>query len=160
MPDIVVPLLDLADHRTLLQRLEGEGIKIRHARPWEQDAIYKFILTHFDQGWVDETSVAFTNKPVTAIVALDGDEIVGFAAYEVTAHAFFGPTGVNKAYRGRGIGKALLLESLAGLRSLGYVYGFIGAPGPVDFYLKATKCMSLPEDYTSIYHSNRAATIF
>lgn len=160
MPDIVVPLLDLVDHRPLLQRLEGEGIKIRHARPWEQDALYKFILKHFDQRWVDETSVAFTNKPVSAVVALDGDEIIGFAAYEVTAHAFFGPTGVNEAYRGRGIGKALLFESLAGLRGLGYVYGFIGAPGPVDFYLKATKCMSLPEDYTSIYNSDRAVTIF
>ncbi|MHB1000520.1 MAG: GNAT family N-acetyltransferase [Armatimonadota bacterium] len=160
MPDIICPLLNLADHRPLLKRLEEEGICIRPARPWEQTALNQFIKEHFGQGWVDETSVAFSTKPVTALVALDGDQIIGFAAYEVTAPAFFGPTGVNEAYRGRGIGKALLLESLAGMRSLGYVYGFIGAPGPVDFYLKAMKSMLLPEDWTSIYDSNRAVTIF
>lgn len=160
MPDIICPLNNLADHRPLLTRLESEGIVIRPARPWEQTALNQFILEHFSQGWIDETSVAFSRKPVTALVALDGDQIVGFAAYEVTAPAFFGPTGVNEAYRGRGIGKALLLESLACMRSLGYVYGFIGAPGPIDFYLKAAKSMLLPEDWTSIYDCNRALTIF
>lgn len=160
MSDIICPLNNLTDHRPLLSRLESEGICIRPARPWEQSALNQFILEHFNQGWVEEVSVAFSSKPVTALIALDGDQIVGFAAYEVTAPAFFGPTGVNEAYRGRGIGKALLLESLVGLRSLGYVYGFIGSPGPVDFYLKATKSMLLPEDWTSIYGCNHAITIF
>ena len=50
------------------------------------------------------------------------------------AQGFFGPTGVEQTERGNGIGKALLMESLWGLRELGYVYGIIGGAGPVEFY--------------------------
>lgn len=160
MPDMIVPLNNLPDPRPLLSKLESEGIIIRHARPWEQDDLGEFIMMNFDRGWVNETSIGFANKPISIMIALENDKIIGFAGYEVTARAFFGPTGVDEAYRGRGIGKALLYESLAGLRNMGYVYGFIGSPGPVDFYFKAVKGMLLPEDYTSIYRCNRGNIIF
>ncbi len=160
MPDLIVPLYDLPDNVKLLKSLQKKGIVIRHAKPWELDAVAEFINIHFDKGWVSETSVGFSSKPISVLIALDGNQIVGFAAYEATAKAFFGPTGVDEAYRGKGIGKALLIESLAGLRSMGYVYGFIGSPGPVDFYLKAVKGMLLPGDYTSIYQYKKAVTNF
>jgi GNAT superfamily N-acetyltransferase len=146
MPDLIVPLYDLPDNVKLLKSLQKKGIVIRHAKPWELDAVAEFINIHFDKGWVSETSVGFSSKPISVLIALDGNQIVGF--------------GVDEAYRGKGIGKALLIESLAGLRSMGYVYGFIGSPGPVDFYLKAVKGMLLPGDYTSIYQYKKAVTNF
>lgn len=159
MPDIICPLFDLADYRPLLDRLTSEGICIRPARPWERADVTSFIHKHFGQGWVDEASLGLNRSPATLLVAVEGKRIVGFAAYEVTAPGFFGPTGVDEKYRGRGIGKALLYESLAGLRGLGYIYGFIGAPGPIDFYLKAIKGKLLPDDWTTIYNSNHGVIL-
>ena len=49
---------------------------------------------------------------------------------------FFGPTGVDPAYRGKGIGKALLLKCLEAMRNEGYGYAVIGGAGPVNFYEK------------------------
>ena len=151
MPDIICPLHDVPEARPLLERLHAEGITVRRARAWERTAVSEFILAQFGQGWLDEALMAFAHHPVTIFVARDAEQIVGFAAYEVTGRAYFGPTGVLEAMRGRGIGKALLLASLEGLRELGYTYGFIGSPGPIEFYLKATPGLLLPADWSSVY---------
>jgi GNAT superfamily N-acetyltransferase len=159
MPDIICPLLNLTDHQELLARLKGEGIDIYRARPWERAALIDFISPRFGQGWVDETLRAFSKQPVSVILAVEGTRIIGFAAYEVSAPAYFGPTGVDETYRGRGVGKALLLEALIGLRELGYIYGFIGAPGPVDFYLRATPGLLLPKEWTTIHTLHAHAAV-
>ncbi|HEY3418284.1 MAG TPA: GNAT family N-acetyltransferase [Armatimonadota bacterium] len=151
MPDIVCPLFDVPDSRPLIDQLAAEGIVIRQARPWDRTPLSEFIRTHFSQGWVDEALRAFNQQPISLLLALDEKTIIGFAAYEVTARAYFGPTGVDAAYRGRGIGKALFLEALIGLRHMGYVYGFIGSPGPIDFYLKTTPGLLLPTEWRNIY---------
>lgn len=160
MPDIICPLFDLPSSEQLLKQLSNDGITVRPARPWERTRLSDFISENFYQTWADETLDAFSKSPITTIIALDGDKIVGFASYNVTAPGYFGPTGVDKAYRGLGIGKAILFEALHGLRQLGYVYGFIGAPGPVDFYVKNLKCMLLPKDWTTIYTSTQSITQF
>ena len=71
--------------------------------------------------------------------------MIGFAACECTRKAFFGPTGVAEDERGRGVGKALLVASLWGLRKLGYVYGIIGRAGPVEFYREAVGAIAIPD---------------
>ena len=53
--------------------------------------------------------------------------------------------------RGRGIGKALLIAALWGLRELGYVYGIIGAAGPVEFYKEAVGAIVIPDSEPGIY---------
>ena len=53
--------------------------------------------------------------------------------------------------RGNGIGTALLLASLWGLRELGYVYGVIGGAGPVDFYEGAVGAFEIPDSEPGIY---------
>lgn len=158
MADMICPLFDIPSCGELLQRLHDEGIHIRHAQSWERTALYEFIEQHFSRRWADEVSLGFHHQPISIIVAVKGEEIIGFAAYEVTAPAYFGPTGVNEAYRGHGIGKALLLEALAGLRNLGYVYGIIGSPGPIDFYRKFTNGIMLPEEWTTIYSNTLSLT--
>lgn len=158
MPDIICPLLDLPDYQDLISRLSEQGICVRPARPYERAAVSEFVLKRWGQGWVDECLAGFARTPISTLVAVKDKQIIGFAAYEATAPGFFGPTGVDKAFRGQGIGKALLLESLAGLRSLGYVYGFIGYPGPVDFYLKITKGIVLPKEWSNIYTNATGVT--
>jgi len=151
MPDIVCPLHDVPSSRPLLEKLQTEGITVRRARAWERTDLSAFILTNFGQGWLDEALMAFAHHPVTIFIARDAEKIIGFAAYEVTGRAYFGPTGVAEALRGRGVGKALLYASLEGLRELGYTYGFIGSPGPIQFYLNATPGLLLPEQWSNVY---------
>lgn len=134
MPDMLCSLINLPPMGEVLDRLRQEGITIRRPNPWEQSKLQRFILEHFSEGWADETIVAFSHQPVTCYVAIHGDEIIGFADYECTRKNYFGPTGVNDAYRGKGVGKALLVAALHGLRGLGYTYAVIGDAGPVDFY--------------------------
>jgi predicted N-acetyltransferase YhbS len=78
-------------------------------------------------------------------------EIVGFACYDTTNKCFFGPTGVDEQYRGKGIGKALLLKSLEGLWNLGYAYGIIGSVGPADFYKKTCDAVIIENSTPGIY---------
>jgi hypothetical protein len=95
--------------------------------------------------------VGFAAKPVTVFIATRAGRVVGFAGYECTRRAFFGPTGVAEAERSRGLGKALLIESLWGLRELGYVYGIIGGAGPIEFYQQTVGATIIPDSEPGIY---------
>jgi len=95
--------------------------------------------------------VGFANKPVTVVIATRQGQVIGFAGYECTRKAFFGPTGVAEGERGSGIGTALLIASLWGLRELGYVYGIIGGAGPVAFYEGAIGAIVIPDSEPGIY---------
>jgi GNAT superfamily N-acetyltransferase len=147
MPDLLVNLLKLPAR----EEIADPGINIRRAQTFEITPVREFIENDFSIAWADEVSVGFANKPVTVFIATRGGHVVGFAGYECTRKAYFGPTGVAENERGRGIGKALLIESLWGLRELGYVYGIIGAAGPVDFYQQAVGAIVIPESEPGIY---------
>jgi predicted N-acetyltransferase YhbS len=147
MPDMLVNLLALPT----LQTLSEDGVTIRRAQPFEMTPVRQFIEKNFSVAWADEVSVGFTNKPVTIFVATRDARVIGFAAYECTRKAFFGPTGVVENERARGIGKALLIASLYGLRELGYVYGIIGGAGPADFYREAVGAFEIPDSAPGIY---------
>ncbi len=134
-----------------LDRLNDDGINIRRAQPFEITSVRKFIEQNFSVAWADEISVGFANKPVTVVVATRDGRVIGFAGYECTRRAFFGPTGVAESERGQGIGSALLIASLWGLRELGYVYGIIGGAGPADFYEKTVGAIVIPDSEPGIY---------
>jgi predicted N-acetyltransferase YhbS len=53
--------------------------------------------------------------------------------------------------RGKGIGKALLLVCLAGLREMGYAYGIIGGAGPTDFYAKECGAVVIEGSVPGVY---------
>jgi hypothetical protein len=147
MPDLLVNLLKLPER----EDSTGPGINIRRAQPFEITPIREFIRDNFSSAWADEISVGFANKPVTVVIATREGRVIGFAGYECTRKAFFGPTGVAENERGGGVGKALLLESLWGLRELGYVYGIIGAAGPVEFYQRTIGAIVIPDSEPGIY---------
>ena len=145
MPDLLVNLLKLPEPEVL------ESVLIRRAQPFELTPVLDFVRENFSARWADEISVGFANKPVSVFIAAIDNKLVGFAAYECTRRAFFGPTGVIEEARGSGIGKALLLSSLVGLRELGYVYAIIGGVGPVRFYQKTVGAIVIPDSEPGIY---------
>jgi predicted N-acetyltransferase YhbS len=146
MADLLVNLLKLPPLETL-----DAKVLIRRAQPFELSTVRQFIRHNFSANWADEASVGFANKPVSVFIAAIDQKLVGFAAYECTRRGFFGPTAVVDSARGLGIGKALLLSSLNALRELGYVYGIIGAAGPVRFYQKAVGAIVIPDSEPGIY---------
>jgi GNAT superfamily N-acetyltransferase len=151
MPDLLVNLLKLPQLDPLVAEQKEAGVNIRRAQPFEITPVREFIKFNFSTAWADEISVGFANKPVSVYLATREGRVVGFAGYECTRKAYFGPTGVDEDERGRGIGKALLIASLWGLRELGYVYGIIGAAGPVAFYQEAVGAIVIPDSEPGIY---------
>ena len=145
MPDLLVNLLKLP----ALER--SEGFVVRRAQPFELTPVRTFVATNFSAAWADEISVGFGRQPISVYVATIERELVGFSAYECTRRGFFGPTGVTQSAQGKGIGKALLLASLEGLREMGYVYAIIGAAGPVRFYQKTVGAIIIPDSEPGIY---------
>jgi GNAT superfamily N-acetyltransferase len=149
--DLLVPLLKLPSLEPYLEPLRARGILVRPARAYEKTATRRFVLAHFSPGWADETDVAFSRVPVGCYLATNERNIVGFAAIESTAKAYFGPTGVSPSHRGLGIGAALLVAALHGLRERGYVYGIIGSAGPVEFYAKTVNAVVIEGSDPGIY---------
>ena len=151
MPDLLVNLLKLPPLDPRLDEMSHAHILIRRVQPFEISRVREFVEKKFTVSWADEISVGFANKPVTVYIAVKEKEIVGFAAYECTRRGFFGPTGVVEGAQGRGIGKALLLACLWGLREMGYVYGIIGQAGPIEFYQRTVGAIVIPDSDPGIY---------
>lgn len=151
MPDMLVKLYALPPLEPELARQREIGITIRRARPYEITRVEEFVRAKFAPTWADEISVGYAKKPSSVFIAIADGEVIGFAAYECTARGFFGPTGVDDAFRGKGVGRALLIASLHGLRELGYAYGIIGGVGPADFYAKAVGATLIEGSTPGIY---------
>ena len=147
MPDLLVNLLNLP----VVEHNARPDVVIRRAQPFEVSPVRQFIQQNFSSSWADEVSVGFANKPVSVFIAMVDSQLVGFAAYECTRRAFFGPMGVLDREKRKGIGKSLLLACLEGLRDMGYVYGIIGAAGPVEFYQKAVGAIVIENSEPGIY---------
>ena len=145
MPDLLVNLLKLPALEDV------QDFSVRRAQPFELTAVRSFVATNFSGGWADEISVGFARQPVSVFIATIQRELVGFSAYECTRRGFFGPTGVVESARGKGVGEALLLAALWGLREMGYVYAIIGAAGPVRFYQKTVGAIIIPDSEPGIY---------
>lgn len=151
MPDMLVNLMLLPPRDSALEELRGAGVVVRRAQPWELRPVREFVAENFGQSWADEISVGLVRQPVTVFVALREGRLIGFAAYECTRRDFFGPTGVVESERGRGIGRALLVASLWGLRELGYAYAVIGGVGPAEFYERTVGARLIPESSPGVY---------
>ena len=151
MPDLLVNLLKLPALEPLLDDLSDTGVNIRRAQAFEITPVREFIEKNFSIAWADEISVGFASKPVTVFIATREGRVIGVAGYECTRRSFFGPTGVAESERGRGIGKALLIAALWGLREMGYVYGIIGGAGPIEFYQEAVGAIVIADSVPGIY---------
>ncbi|WP_176085301.1 GNAT family N-acetyltransferase [Martelella sp. HB161492] len=129
----------------------AETVTVRRALPPESHFIIEWAEKNFSRYWASEVQVAMAQKPPGCFIATDAGRLVGFACYNATARGFFGPTGVDEASRGKGIGKVLLYRALRALKDDGYAYAIIGAAGPTEFYQKAVGAIVIPSDGEDIY---------
>ena len=153
MPDMLVKLYDLKDNTPLYKKLEAEGIRIIRPMTPNKTKVLDWVKAVFPGGWSDELSAAFTRFPISCFIAYDENEkkILGFAGYDCTYRNFFGPTGVDPAARGKGIGGALFLRCMEAMRDEGYGYAIIGGAGPVDFYKKLADAIVIEDSNPGIY---------
>lgn len=151
MVDMLVKLYNLPVLDPILEPLKKQHIEIRRAIPAEKRTVVEWVHQNFSVVWEREAEAAMENRPVTCFIAVEKpvvtappedpyiqppELLVGFACTDVAALGMFGPTGVREDYRGRGIGKALLVASLQGMLNQGYAYAQIGWIGPGEFYTK------------------------
>ena len=151
MPDLLVPLYRLPPRGLGEGTSAVPGVNIRRPNTFESTVVREFIKSNFSQSWADEVAATFSRQPVTSFIAVEDGKVAGFAAFDSTRRAFFGPTGVAVSQRGRGIGKALLIAALWGLYDIGYAYGIIGAAGPVEFYAQTVGAIVIPDSVPGIY---------
>lgn len=149
LEDMLVKLYDLPPYA--VGQYQNEGVQIKRPIAAEQHVVTKWVGEQFSAAWESEAIVAFGQSPVTCFVAYHNAKVVGFACYNTTAKGFFGPTGVADDYRGKGVGKALLLESLYALRYDGHGYAIIGRVGPADFYKRSVNATVIEGSDPGIY---------
>lgn len=149
--DMLVKLYDLPPSDALYMSLEQQGIVIRRPLAAEKSIVLDWVKQHFGDGWASEVEVSFAYQPLACFVAIKEDKIIGFSVYDVAYRNFFGPTGVDEASRGFGIGKALLIKALEAMKNLGYAYAIIGGVGPAGFYEKAVGAILIEGSNPGIY---------
>ncbi|MGV8936651.1 MAG: GNAT family N-acetyltransferase [Allorhizobium sp.] len=149
--DMLVKLYDLKADPALERKMTEQGFVLRRALPPELHSIVSWIAPRFGHGWASEATVAVARQPVSCLIATKNEELVGFACYDATARGFFGPTGVDKAMRGKGIGHALLLKTLLAMHDQGYGYAVIGSAGPTGFYSAAVGATVIEGSKPGIY---------
>lgn len=106
----------------------------------DRDRVLTFIEEHFGSIWRFEAEKAFERDEPPLFITEEDGAITGFAAHDVNNRGlgFFGPTGVAKSMRGRGLGCELLRASLADLHRLGYPRAVIPWTDALDFYRKCS----------------------
>ena len=149
--DMLVRLYDIPEASARIAALHQVGIDLRRAIAPERHVVVSWVRQEFGEGWASECEVSFARLPISCFRAQRGNAILGFACYDATAKAFFGPTGVLESERKQGIGTALLLMALQAMAAEGYAYAIIGGAGPEDFYAKAVGAVSIAGSAPGIY---------
>lgn len=149
MADMLVRLYSLPPMGSLQEELRTKGFILRRALPVEVDEISTWVHQHFQEKWAAGCRVALGHRPPTCFIVtepqpvpepdedpynLPPEKLVGFACYDIDAKGMFGPEGVHPDYRGRQIGKGLLLACMHAMANDGYAYAVIGWAGPTEFY--------------------------
>ncbi|HZQ60587.1 MAG TPA: GNAT family N-acetyltransferase [Casimicrobiaceae bacterium] len=147
MTDMLVKLYDLPP---LPDVVLAAGVGLRRALVPEKPIVVDWTRRVFP-GWAAEVEAAFARVPVACLVAVAGNELLGFACHDVVCRNFFGPTGVAPEARHRGIGRALLIATLHAQRELGYAYAIIAGVGPEAFYREAVGAIAIPGSTPGIY---------
>jgi GNAT superfamily N-acetyltransferase len=85
---------------------------------WENELMEPF------EGWLAHDMTGSGDRPEATFVALAGDEVVGYAKFSLTdaqpTTAHHDLTGVKRAWRGRGVARALKATQIAWAKANGY----------------------------------------
>lgn len=114
----------------------------------DKEPLKQFIAKNFSFNWVKEGPMGYENNPHTTFIAKDANgTIVGFAAHSVQFPGSFGPTGVLKTIRGKGIGGELFYWTMADMKKQGLKEATIQWIGPIEFYSKVVGAILHPVFY-------------
>jgi GNAT superfamily N-acetyltransferase len=158
--DMLVKLYDLPDSRGLREKLAQAEVSLRRALAPEKHRVIAWVKDNFSDYWASEAEVAFSREPVSCFIAVKDGKIQGFACHDVTCRNFFGPTGVLPDARKGGVGTALLLACLEGMKHAGYGYAIIGGVGPADYYARAVGAVAIEGSDVGIYRGLLGASRF
>ncbi len=151
MADMLIKLYELKTLGPFEADQTAFGIELRKPIGPEKHAIIAWVLDHFGDGWASEVDVALSNQPRTCYVAVKDTKIIGFACYDATALGFFGPIGVIKPHRHKGIGTALMDACLLDMKNKGYGYAIVGGVEDTDFYKNTVGAIEIPDSAPGIY---------
>lgn len=124
----------------------GEYKYIRMLSNQDGEKLIRFIQEEFGSRWTDSIQQSIAQQKSSICVALDqdGEEVVGFAAFDIQKPGFFGPMGVVKNRRSKGIGESLLHFCLKEMSKMGYKEIIIDQAGPIEFYEKTCNAKVIP----------------
>jgi predicted N-acetyltransferase YhbS len=125
---------------------QNEHVTIKRVLSPDSDLVLSFIEKHFNKRWVSEAKSGLYKPQSTCFIAVKDKDIVGFACYDATSKGYFGPMGVDEAFRGQSIGQSLVAACLEAMYFDGYGYAIIGAVSSHTwpFYFKT--CGATPID--------------
>jgi GNAT superfamily N-acetyltransferase len=140
--NMMVDLSDSFDTDGEAALLAAAGVTLEH-RHGAAERDIAWIRATFGGTWQLESAAGWNWFARKADGALGG-----FCTYEQHSHRFwwilhwldqadvgiFGPMGVDRALRGRQIGKILARRALGSMKSMGLARAIIAAVGPVAFY--------------------------
>jgi GNAT superfamily N-acetyltransferase len=151
MTDMLVKLYNLPDPSASFSGSIAQEITFRKPLGSEKSLIVQWARETFDEFWANETDISFSRLPISCYIAQQGRTVVGFACYDTAALGYFGPIGVADAYRGKGIGKGLLLACLQEMKLIGYGYAIIGWVSSEEFYEKSAGAIAIPDSAPGIW---------
>ena len=151
MADMLVKLFELPELQPRVQAMRRQGIEVRRPNAWEKRLLIDWVRENFNARWSLECEAAFSSRPPSCWIAVKEHELIGFACYDCTRKNFFGPAGVARTLRGKGIGTALLLAGLHSMWNAGYAYAIIGGVGPVEYYQRTVGAILIDGSAPGIY---------
>lgn len=143
MTDMLVKLYDLPPVAPDLERQSRRGIAVRRAMVYERGIIVQWVGRQFGPRWADECQIAFGRHPVGCYIAVADSQICGFCCTDCTFRGFLGPIGTHSDFRGKGVGRLLLLTALEGMRDRGYAYAVVGNVGNPTFFERSAGAVTI-----------------
>ncbi|MED3574842.1 GNAT family N-acetyltransferase [Cytobacillus praedii] len=125
--------------------LSGANI-VRRVNNNDYSSLLQFVEANFSSEWSQTLKDGFLADAPSIYIAVADEEIIGFAAFDVYKgrKCYFGPMGVSKSNRIKGVGTLLLHQCLREMKEIGYEYAIIGGAGPIEFYEKACHAVVIP----------------
>lgn len=116
------------------QNLIARNLPAERPEDVKEGDVLDFVEQEFGRIWRFEAAHA---RKVFYVE--ENGQVAGFAAHDGNNRGlgFFGPTGVAKQHRGKGLGRKLLLASLADMRQQGYHQAIIPWTDAIDFYARS-----------------------
>jgi len=143
--DMIVSLKDYS-----IPSIQKSRITFRKANQKDARSLKTFVEKEFGNGWLDSIENGFSQENIPIFIALDTQEIIGFACFDVVRRkkGLFGPMGTSLTNRMQGIGFTLLHYCLGEMMEIGYEYAVIGEAGPLEFYEKACNAVVISKKFT------------